>query len=247
MANFKFFKEVGDKLVLDANYMEIYLPEEYFTNKIASTMGTSVRTLGIFHFGIYASDVIKEGDGKIYSLNLPLFISLNLKDMYKTKKKLKKELQTTDYNVLTYHKGDVIIEELNLIQDSEAVAKFINLLHSGKLPSDIPYDKVISLYHDTLAFNGVDIGVPSFVLEIIIADLYRNRRDISKPFRLEAGKGKASMYDYETVNIKAIPALNSTFTAISFENMDQSIIASINRSRENIPELVSPVEKTIKY
>jgi hypothetical protein len=245
MADFKFFRETGDTLFLDAPFMEVYLPEAYFQNSVAQMMGNSIVTLGIFNFGIYADE--KAQTGKIYQMALPVDITISFTGSYKAEKKLKPELDSTVYNVLTLKRGDIFIKDLNIVQDSDSASRFIKLLHGGKLPTDIPYEKVIDIYHKALGVNGVNLGVPSVTLEFIIAELYRNKRDLSQPFRKVAGKGTVNMLEYQTTNLKSLAALNSTFTALSFENMNQSIISSVKKSRDNSKETISPVEKTIKY
>jgi len=79
--------------------------------------------------------------------------------------------------------------------------------------------------------------------------LCRDKKDLTQPFRKEIGKDKAGItqYDYENINLKRLPPLSSTFTAITFEDMNQSLISSIKKNRNGEKEVDSPIEKTIKY
>ena len=48
-------------------------------------------------------------------------------------------------------------------------------------------------------------------------------------------------------SIREICRYTSTFTAMTFEDIDSMVTSSVNRTRQNIPEPISPVETTIKY
>jgi hypothetical protein len=248
--NYKFFSERDSKVYFEGNYMEVYIPNYYFKEEIAETVGSSIKTLGIFHFGVFQNaEKTNPEDGTIYTLNMPLDIVINFSNMSKEKRKVKKEIGEEEYTILSLNKGDVFIEQTKLIKGIEAVEKFASkLLHGGKLPKSIKYEDVIKLYHKCLDFNGIGLGVPSLTLESIVSEIYRDRNDVSQPFRKRIGKGgSVSQYAYEPYNIKKIPSLSSTFAALTFEDMNQSIIDSIKRNRDGKQEMESPVEKTIRY
>ena len=62
-----------------------------------------------------------------------------------------------------------------------------------------------------------------------------------------AGKGKVNMLNYATSNMREICALLSTYTAITYEDMDTMLVHSLNRSKFNKPQTESPLERLIKY
>ena len=77
--------------------------------------------------------------------------------------------------------------------------------------------------------------------------MYRNPEKYEEKFsKYLATHPNASMYDYVMVNIRQVSQYNSTFTAVTFEDMDSMITTSLNRSRENKDETISPVEQVIK-
>ena len=75
----------------------------------------------------------------------------------------------------------------------------------------------------------------------------RNPADLPQKFAAVAGKENVSDYGYATASIRQICQYNSTFTALTYEDMDSMITSSLNRSRENKKETVSPVEQIIKF
>lgn len=242
----KFFKEDKDSLLVDVNYLEVYIPKDYFDdNKIAAIIGNTLSTFGIFYIGVFNSENDSFESGKIYNINIPSTVVLTFTDSYYIKRKLKNNIDEKDYLVLTYKKNDMFIENLNVIKDGDNVDKFVKMLFGGKVPEDVPYSKVLELFKEISSLNGMSFG-SSVISEFVLSELYRSKSDISKPLRLTPG-GNYGENDYKAVNIKTIPSLNSTFTAISFEDINQSIISSIKKTRENEDEIESPIEKVIKY
>lgn len=241
-------KEVGDEVVFDGAYMEVYIPKYYFEKGVANREGNIINTIGIFNFKIFSSED-KKDNAPIHMFNFSSFISTKPTDSYNTKiTNLTENSGEMDYTVLRYFKGDLFLTSVNLIQKSDNTVTFINLLNAGKLPTNIPYHKVITTELSNLEFNGVNLKVPATVLELIISEIYRDKNDLTKAFRYRAGSSEnVSMYDYKPVNIKNIATFNSTFTGITFEDLDYNITASVNKARQGKKEAISPVEKTIKY
>ena len=46
---------------------------------------------------------------------------------------------------------------------------------------------------------------------------------------------------------RQITKINSTFTGITFENMNEMLIAGINRTNRGTSENISPMEEVMKY
>lgn len=248
MADIPQLKEVGDEVIFDGGLMEVYIPKYYFEKAVANREGNIINTIGIFNFRIFSSED-KKDNAPLHLFNFPSFMATKPTDSYNTKiKNLTPGTGEMDYTVLRYYKGDVFICNVNMIQKSDNTVAFINLLNGGKLPTNLPYNEVIKTELKNLEFNGVNLKVPATVLELIISEIYRDKNDLTKAFRFRAGSGqKVSMYDYKPVNIKNIATFNSTFTGITFEDLDYNIAASVNKARQGKSEMVSPIEKTIKY
>lgn len=243
-----FLQEVGDQVIFVGNYMEVYLPRYYFDKDVAVRMGNSIQTFGIFNFKVFSSEDKKE-NSPVRTFNFPSVLETKPSSSYNAEiPNLVADSDEKDFTVLKYYKGDVFITNVNTTQKSDNTIMFINLLNAGKLPKTIPYDKVLETELANLAFNNVNLNVPSTVLELIISEIYRDKKDLTRAFRFRAGSGeKVSMYDYKPINIKQISTFNSTFTGVTFEDIDYNLTASVNKTRQNKKETVSPIEKTIKY
>jgi len=190
----------------------------------------------------------KDKKGEIFSLDLPVDITINFSSSFKDKLKIKSDGEEK-YRIFQLYKGDIFLNSDSIEESATSTENFVKLLHGGKLANTIPYSEVIDLYHSNLDINDVNVGVPSFILEFIVAELYRNKDSLDKPFRRTIGKenSKATEYDYATVSLKSLANLNSQFTDITFEDMNQAIISSVNKTRTGADENESPLEKTMKY
>ena len=118
---------------------------------------------------------------------------------------------------------------------------------AGNLPNLIPYSKALEVWRKNQELNNVHFGVSSCYLEVILSAMYRNPNDLSQKFAKIASDKGVSDYDYATASIRQICQYNSTFSALTFEDMDSMITTSLNKSRENVKEVESPLEQIIKF
>ena len=76
----------------------------------------------------------------------------------------------------------------------------------------------------------------------------RSKRDQSKPFREAVNKNsEISRYDYVNINLNKLPMLNSTFAGLTFENMNDAIIKSLDRTETGGEEKMTPLERSIRF
>lgn len=250
---YKFLYKEGNSLKFNGELMKIYLPKTNFTKKgsdsfISEYNGNFIKTMGIFLFEVTTFDNEEKGkSGTIYTMKLPISIRFEYEDSYTEKKQLKDNLPADIYNVFILNNGNTFIENVMAEMSINSCKEFIFMLHKGNLPSIIPYDEIIKLYLDTLDINGINLGSPSLVYEMIISEVCRSKNDKKIPFRKAINNGKISQLDYVNINMKEIPMLSSVYGALAFEDMNQSIITSINRTKNGTKEVESPIEKTIKY
>lgn len=238
-----FIKDDGEYLVFTGNYMEAYIPEFYFERKLAEEMGTFVKCFGLFNVRMFDE---KNNPLKLQTLNIPTLINLFPNEIEKKELQLLDDVEPERYRVIKFFKGSKITN-INVPQNASNVELFLEVLIRGKVPKTIPYSQVLEIWQKNLQLNGVKLGVTSTVLEVIIAEIYRNSKKPEERFAKVIGKdSKVSEYDYRSVNIREICARNSTFSALTFEDMDQMIISSLNMNRYNKKQTESPIEKIIK-
>lgn len=245
---YNFLYEDGEKIKFNGDIMKIYLPKSNFEKKISEYNGNFVNTMGIFLFEVNTfENEEKNKSGFIYTLKLPVVITFQYNDIDSIKTKLKENLSEDSYQVFILKKDDIFMTNKKIEMGIDNCQKFIKMLHNGNIPSIIPYDEIIKLYLQTLLINDISLNNKSFIYEMIISEACRYSKNLKIPYRKVCNKPNVLNTDYVNKNIKDIPALSSTYASLAFEDINRSLVASVNRSRNNEKEIESPIEKTIKY
>lgn len=240
----RYFEKNKDYISLSgAEYCEFYIPMEYFeNNKFATDLGSTISTLGIFYVKFFK-------DGKVIdekTMSIPTWIKLFVYDYTSDSVELPGYEQKTSCKILKYIKGQNVMES-RIIEDSDNAVKYLKFITQGKIPRTIPYEKTLELWWKNQELNGITLGVPSIILELILSVCYRDKNDPSRKFSSIIGKDlSTSQYDYLMMSIRQICQYASTFTALTFEDFDAMVTSSLNKTREKKPEMESPVEKVIK-
>lgn len=253
-------------IIVNVPYAEAYIPESLFkpvdkeseiTSAVAFEYGEGINVVGCFNMRFMESDTQNRDKVPVRTFNYPSPI-----ETYPTStlKNQKIRLTSADdeneingdesdevrYRVLQYYKGDIMMSATS----TEAVAnceKFLNMMTSGKIPNTIPYSSLEKIWQANFDMNGVNPGTPSVSLQSVIAEQCRWVRDPRIPFRKVIGAGKGNENDYVMVNMRSVASYNSTFSALTFEDMGQMLISSINMSRNNVKQNKSPIEKVLGY
>jgi len=247
---FPFFRyetlPAGKRVYFQGEKLKIYIPSYYFDQMegLARTMGQQIETLGLFDFEVFKNEDDKKG--VIYEIQIPIMIKFSFSERETGRLKIKSQIPENDYHIFTLYKGDIFMDNIQYKKSSDDTFKFISkLMHGAKLPNTISYDDIMKIYLNMLTISGDKLGVPAFTLEAMISELYRYKKDVSKPYRLRYKP--QNPYDYKMVRITKIPEMNSTFSGLASEDVNHQILAGILRNREGKKEMTSPVEKVLKY
>ena len=229
-----FLNKIDSKVYVDTHALDLLIPKSYFDIGIADFVGGQLNVLGIFYFIVRKSEKDK---GEMYLINTPSPILVSFESESSAKHTI--HGQEDSYRVFTLNKGNVFIESDTIVQSGKNVEAFANLLHSGRLPKTT-YESIYRQYIQVQEDNETSLKVPSSTLEAIIAELVRDSNDNNVPFRLSKGK------DFKLINLKNLPKTISTFAGISFERLGDAIASGIERKRTGKPNVISPMEETIK-
>lgn len=235
------FRSDGNYIYLDVPYCEFYIPMTYFdkSNDFAEDLNDIIKVFGVFMVGIFENGKLKE----MKTLNLPTVIDVNVYDS-ELREVTMLNGEKTQCKVLKYLKGANIMRA-GLFEDDTYAKWFLHLLLSGKLGKIIPYSQVLNVWRKNQVLNGVNFGVSSLYMELIISKMYRNPNKLSDEFATIADE--SGDYDYTNATIRQVCQYSSTFTALTFEDFDSMITTSLNRTREHSEEAESPLEQIIKY
>lgn len=220
----------------------LFIPDSYFTKKIAVIEGEFIEVIGILNQSIITP---KQPD-----------ITKNIKPFYFPSRFITKPgkvekvkgLQLTknyksDFHVLHYTNNgiDQIIVSTKVPQDITNVEDFFRVfVNAGDIPTSIPYHDLWKPFIDSMSINGSSYGLPAADFGLLISELCRDPKDINKPFRL----GKSLDNDdtsYIPVSVKYIPKLVSPFTSLTSENFDEAMVGAI-MNQNNTP---TPLERVL--
>lgn len=225
-----------------SDYLEIYIPIDYLNSGLAVNTGSSVETLGI----VYCRSFTKGTEGPIKFINLPAIVNFMVYE-FRNDEKIVVNGLTIDVLTLCYTKDSYVLHQ-TIVRGREVSELFLKYMLNAKIPKSIPYSKLIDIWWRNLEIAGVNYKVPSKILEIIIASIYRNKNNTKERFGKIYGKSTDSNeFGYKAENVRNVVKNLSTFSGMVFEDMGLMISNGINNSADEIQEPVSPLEKIIHY
>lgn len=239
-----YFKIINNYICLDAQAMEFYIPKYYFDekNKFAEKLRYTIKCLGVFDVGIFENGNLKE----MKVLNLPSMVDIYVYDYEDRVMTLPNNDEPEPVTVVKYIKGQQIMPT-TVVADSTNVESFMNFVLKGKVPSIVPYEKSLQIWMKNQRMNDAGLGVPDVMEELILSVSYRYKKNPHTKFSHVIGKNpNMSQYDYVMNNVRQICQYTSTFTAVTFEDMDMMITTSLNRTRTHSEEAYSPIEDLLK-
>ena len=234
-----------NKILLNAECMKAYIPKKMFKKGLNEILGDKLSIMGLFNFR-FSNDENSIDKQPIHTFTFPSMMISKPSSIKEQELELFEGSGVQKYVVATYYRDEEIMCTTSVVADIDNVEKFINLLIEGNLPNTIPYNKILELFIKNMEINKQNLGVSAVVLSVVISEIYRYKKDHSVPFRKVYGKGNAGELDYKPANSREICANNSTFSALTFEDIDTMLVTSINKSRYKRKENESPVEQIIR-
>lgn len=252
-------KNDKDQVIFKGGKLEIYIPKDYFKEEIAESHGMRISTIGIFIMKYYSD--VESSKYKTYQMYIPENIFFSYSEKIDSVKEVLKTNVTTNgddedeeennedtYTVFILYENDVFIENTKIARSIKNTEEFVKLHQGARIPSIVEYSKILNLYLENTDTNGIDLEVPSAILEMQISELCRYKKDLNIPFRKAITTLKnVTELDYTQVSIKNLAMLNSTFTAITSEDINAAITAGVSKSRTDGIELDTPIEPVSKY
>ena len=242
----KYFKVDGDNIVFIGPYMEAYIPNYFFTKGLAQEIGDAIKTMGIFNIKTF-NDADKKSANPIRMLNVPIELMTYPTSYEPVQLDLHGTGESDIYVLMKYYSGDIFIPRA-IPKNLKAFENFLDILTLGKIPHSVSYEDIFDIWENNRVLANVNFDVSDTIYEIVISEIYRSRKNPSEKFGSVLAKNpKHSPFDYLTASPRQITKLNSTFTGMIFENIDEMLSASVTRSKKGTPENESPMEKIMKY
>jgi hypothetical protein len=238
-----------DIIYLDEGKMEIFTPQDYI-GTISHINGDILKTFGAAVYKFYKDPKDKKPT-KVGTLMLPSFLNFyptyidqNVNDTIWDG--IYTDLNENTYCKLSFEKGSRVVQRFS-IQHLDNVVTFLDLLMARKVDNNIPYPLLSKIFTKNSTDNGVDLGVPIQIIDLIIYKVCRDKKDVSRPFGQIIGKNpKVSPIAYQFANMRDICGADSVFAALTFEDMNTMLDSSLNMTMNGDSQNLSPTEQIIK-
>lgn len=231
------FLKIKDRSFVFANdgIFKFYIPEKYFTTKLADIQGEYVNLFGICTYALF--DKNDKSIGKLHNFNYPVSFLTKPDDIEIAKDIiLTKNTEKQDYRILKYYKDGVIVVNYEISEDASNLDTFYRALQYGNIPNTVPYDELQEYFLKNIQLTGNGYNVSLQLIGVVFSELCRSMKNAEDPFRLSKSD---DMSAYRMVNIRDIPQNVSPFTSLTSERWDDAVINSIiTRSNKE-----SPLEK----
>lgn len=241
-----FLKQKDDSLIYaeDGEFL-FYVPEDYFTDvkdPIAQVVGQYVSTIGILDWALVSTN------GTVSDAHLfkyPTIFLCKPNHIEKVKNLSLNKLKPKDYRILHFKEGDDVVSDIHtpqVIDNVEILFKML-IITGNKIPPTVPYDKMQEYLTESIELNGESYGLNMQMFGILVSELCRDSKELSKPFRYSDMK---NMNAYTQISIKNIPKYISPYIALTSENLDESLMASILLSQQPEEEIkYTPLEQIL--
>lgn len=232
-----YIKELDEKVLFSGEGELIYyVPEKYFDLNIATIIGEYVEVMGVFSYCVFNA---QGKAGQIKPFKCPTMIKCRPSAITKEPKyHLIGTKEAKPYRLLHFKDGDELLCSKHIPKDVANVEKFNNLLIRANLPESIPYNELYEYVLMNAQLNGFSYKVSNQIIGIVLSELCRDPKDLSRPFRYTK---MDDMNAYKAISILKVPKYTSPYTAITSENPDEAIAAAITTTGTG----KSPLEKVM--
>jgi hypothetical protein len=238
MLNVPFAVEEGDSVITTWDRLDILIPDSYFAEPpIAEDLGEVLVVLAFIDIRAYEKE---SSEPRTFGVRLPAKIRLSY-----SSSSTEEDEDGDKVRVFTSRAGEVLIEDLNVVQSSDNVSGLFRILVGARI-TGVSYEDLAALFIDGAKLNGANTGVARTVLEAIIAEMARWDKDNSIPLRIVLANGKATPDDFKFIKLKDLPRLNSVFTGLGFEDIQLAVQSSVRKSMSGESQRISPMEELIK-
>jgi len=226
----------------DEYYAELWLDNAYYESGVATIHSDKVSLFGLFDLYVWGVDDDHGNISKAKKIGfrIPTVVTTYPNKIDKEKMK--------DGIVLEYVGGDDIITNLLVERDTTVARDFLKLILAGKLPDDIPYDKIMDYWLESNAINKVNLGVNILFQDLIVMVVSRDPGNTTRQFReLLRDKPTTSMKDRKLLNIDKITSIMNHFSAFIGADPKAGITATIGAENEgSLKNVSSDIEEVIE-
>lgn len=244
------WKIVDGQAIVDCYALELYLPAEYVDaayrgSPYYSVLGTKIKFFGVGMFRAFRSQ--KEVDNpesvEAYPFGVPMLLTTEPDETDVRDVRFSKNGPLRKCIVLSYNKGAKFLITTETIKNSDAMMMYLSRLEQGKLDF-IPPEIAIEMEADCERMNGSNLRIPSEEMEIFVAERYRDPDHPGRKYRFHTG-----VVDPDTMishNMRTDAIQGTAYQAITHEDINSALIASINRKKDGVVDEPTMMERIVR-
>lgn len=243
------FRTADGKKYVNIYAIELYLPSDYTEKayrgyEYYSVAGTKVRYYGLGNMRLYENQKQMESPMTVpvHTLGVPMILTAEPSEIDVREVQFTKGGPIRRCIVLTFYKDDIFLDSLESIKTNNNVMIYLTRLQGGKLDHVSPQEAV-SILQDVQRMNGVKLRIPSEEEEIFIAERYRSDRHPSMKARLDDDANPDKLISY---NMREEAMKVSTYQAVTHEDINTSLISSINRTKDGKEDEAGAMERIVR-
>lgn len=237
-------KVVDNKMIVTAPILEVYLPFEYVTKGLYSMKGEFIDFFAVCNIKAFKNETELEHREAVKTIpvGLCIMITSNPSELDVAEVKFSPESPFRKCQILRYYKDDEFAVNTSCISQAGNVSSFMDMLENGKLDF-IPVRFIRDIIDRAEKINRMDLRLSSEAKDALIAESYRDPNNIHRGLRFAKDKNSEKVL---SVTAREDAILSSTYQAFTFEDVNSSLIASVNRAKAGVKEEPTVMEQIIR-
>ena len=236
----QYFEQTESSILLNTYKCEIFVPESYFESKLAVQDGEIYNLFFIVKYKLYHSEN-DSGQKNYGDFLFPSIVTTKPDSVDSAELDIYGEMEK--FRVFTYYKGSPILNNRFIVKTSIMVERFVSLRNDGKIRAF--YGKIPDIENKVQKIHDTKLGIPQYIQQLTISEVYRDRNDYSRPSRLVLTSQDRDNSKIKALNMRENSAFTSTLAGIGFEDVKSMLTVADNRDDRNV-KTISPIEKVIK-
>lgn len=240
-----------ERILVNCYAIDVFIPPEYVGSEYRGTpyysvIGNQVKYFaGLCNMRIYRNE--KEFNNplttKTYPLGIPISVICRPSDIDPRDVQFTKSGPIRKRIVLTFYKNDEFMSNTNVIANSAHMMIILGRIEGGKLDA-IPPRVLYSIMRDAEKMNYMNLRISDEELQAFIAERFRDPDNPSRRLRhsdVDEDSDRTLSY-----RMRVDAMQTTTFQAITHEDINNSLITSVNRKRKGIVNEPTAVERIVR-
>lgn len=245
------FRTEKDKILVDCFAVDVFLPESYIGSEYRgasyySVYGNLIKFYALGNIRFYKNDKELQNplSTKTYVLGIPTVVTSKPSEISTQDVQFTQNGPIRKCIVLRYYRNDEFLCTQNTIATFYHMMMLTNRLNGGKI-TFIPPHLMPSIIEQAERMNYQDLRLPKEEIEMLVSERYRDPDHPSRRVRFatELNPDSDRILSYR---MRDDAMQTTTFQAITHEDINKSLVASVNRKRKGIRNNPTVTERIVR-